>query len=117
MQYGLPPAGRIESRRNRGMVKKQFHTMATAEKIASDGDWYISLWTADAKVWIQKKTAACTLCQKANEERGRSRKGELPKEAHNACIRELLQEVNVHGRADRHMRLHTNETESRLNTL
>jgi len=28
--------------------------MATVEKIASCGDWYISLWTADAKVWVQK---------------------------------------------------------------
>jgi hypothetical protein len=36
------------------MVKKQVHTMATAEKIASRGDWYISLWTANAKVWVQK---------------------------------------------------------------
>jgi hypothetical protein len=35
--------------------------------------------------------------------------------AHNACIRELLQEVNVHGKADRHMRL-TIETENRLGT-
>ena len=37
--------------------------------------------------------------------------------AHNACILELLQEVNVHGKADRHMRLLTIETESRLDTL
>ena len=37
--------------------------------------------------------------------------------AHNACIRELLQEVNVHGKADRHMRLLTIETESRLGTF
>ena len=37
--------------------------------------------------------------------------------AHNACIRELLQEVNVHGKPDRHMRLLTIETESRLGTL
>ena len=37
--------------------------------------------------------------------------------SHNACIRELLQEVNVHGKADRHMRLLTIETESRLGTL
>jgi hypothetical protein len=79
-----------------------------------------------------RKTAACTLCQKAqHEERGRSWNGELPKEtighiqsagclgqkevvtnAHNACIRELLQEVNVHGKADRHMRLLTIEAES-----
>jgi hypothetical protein len=40
--------------------------------------------------------------------------------AHNACIRELQQEVNVanvHGKADRHMRLFTIEAESRLGTL
>jgi hypothetical protein len=37
--------------------------------------------------------------------------------AHNACIRELLQEVNAHGKADRHMKLLTIETESRLGTL
>ena len=74
------------------------------------------------------------LCQKAHEECGSSWNGELPKEtighiqsagglghkevvtvAHNACIRELLQEVNV--QADRHMRLLTIETESRLSTL
>ena len=76
------------------------------------------------------------LCQEAHEERGSSWNGELPKEtighiqsagclgqkevvtaAHNACIRELLQEVNVHEKADRHMRLLTIETESRLGTL
>ena len=38
-------------------------------------------------------------------------------DVHNVCIRELLQEVNVHGKADRHMRLLTIETESRLGTL
>ena len=37
--------------------------------------------------------------------------------ARNACIRELLQEVNVHGKADRRMKLLTIETESRLGTL
>jgi hypothetical protein len=37
--------------------------------------------------------------------------------AHNACIRELLQEIDVHGKADRHMKLLTVETESRLGTL
>jgi hypothetical protein len=36
------------------MVKKQVSTMATAKKIASGADWYISLWTADAEVWVQK---------------------------------------------------------------
>jgi ribonuclease HI len=35
MEYGLSPPGRIESRRNREMVKNQVRTMATAEKIAS----------------------------------------------------------------------------------
>jgi hypothetical protein len=67
---------------------------------------------------------------------GSSWNGELPKETighiqsvgylgqkevvtagHNACIRELVQEVNVHGKADRHMKLLTIETESRLSTL
>jgi hypothetical protein len=38
------------------MVEKQVSTMATAEKIASGGDWYISLWTADAKVWVQRSS-------------------------------------------------------------
>ena len=37
--------------------------------------------------------------------------------AHNACIRELLREVDVHGKADRHMKLLTVETKSRLCTL
>jgi hypothetical protein len=36
------------------MVQKQVRTIATAENIASGGDWYISLWTADVKVWVQK---------------------------------------------------------------
>ena len=36
---------------------------------------------------------------------------------HNACIRELLQEVDVHGKADRHMKLLTIETKRRLGTL
>jgi len=63
-------------------------------------------------------------------------KGELPKEtichiqsagclgqkevvtaSHNACIRELLQEIDVHGKADRHMKLLTLERESSLGTL
>jgi hypothetical protein len=50
MEYGLSPPRRIKSRRNREMVKNQVCTMQTAEKIASGGDWYISLWIADAKV-------------------------------------------------------------------
>jgi len=37
--------------------------------------------------------------------------------AHNACIWELLQEVDMHGKVDRHMKLLTIETESRLGTL
>jgi hypothetical protein len=36
--------------------------------------------------------------------------------AHNACIRELLRKVSVHGRADRRTRLLTIETESWLGT-
>ena len=64
-----------------------------------------------------KKIADCTLCKKAHEESGSSWNRELPKEtighiqsagclgqkevviaAHNACIRELLQEVDGHGK-------------------
>ena len=37
--------------------------------------------------------------------------------AHNACIRELLQEIEVHGKADRHMKLLTLERESSLGSL
>jgi hypothetical protein len=88
------------------------------------------------KKYGYRTTAACKLCQKAREECGGSWNGELQKEtishiqsvgclgqklvvtaAHNACIRELLQEVNAHGKADRHMKLLTIQTESRLGTL
>ena len=84
-----------------------------------------------------KEKAECILCKKAHEESGGSWKGELPKEtighiqsarclgqkeivtaAHNACIRELLQEIDVHGKADRHMKLLTLErAESSLGSL
>jgi hypothetical protein len=83
-----------------------------------------------------KGTAECTLCKKEHAESGSSWNRELPKEtighiqsagclgqkevvtaAHNACIRELLQEIDGHGKADRHMKLLTVETESRLGTL
>jgi hypothetical protein len=37
--------------------------------------------------------------------------------AHNACILKLIQEIDGHGKADRHMKLLTIETESRLGTL
>ena len=37
--------------------------------------------------------------------------------SHNACIRELLHKVNVHGKADRHMPLLKIEAESMLATL
>ena len=83
-----------------------------------------------------KEKAECTLFKKAHEESGSGWNRELPKEtigdiqsagclgqkdvvtaAHNACIRELLQEIDAHGKADRHMKLLTVETESRLGTL
>ncbi len=85
-----------------------------------------------------KRTAECIQYKKVHAESGSSWNRELPKEtighiqsagclgvgqkevvtaAHNACIRELLQEVNVHGKANRHMKLFTIETESRLGTL
>ena len=78
----------------------------------------------------------CTLCKKAHEESGSSWNRELPKEtighiqsagclgqkevviaAHNECIRELLQDIDGHRKADRHIKLLTIETESRLVTL
>jgi hypothetical protein len=65
MEYGLSPPRRIKTRRNRQMVKKQARTMSTAEKIASGGDWYISLWTADAKVWVQKNGGAHVVSESA----------------------------------------------------
>jgi ribonuclease HI len=83
-----------------------------------------------------KEKAECILCKKASEENGGSWKGVLPKEtighiqsagclgqkevvtaAHNACIRGLLQEIDVHGKADRHMKLLTLERESSLGSL
>jgi hypothetical protein len=87
-----------------------------------------------------RKTATCMLCQKAHEECGSSWNGELPKETIGhiqsaGCLGQkevvtqprkmrasgssqelLLQEVNVNGKADRHMKLITIETESRLGT-
>jgi hypothetical protein len=117
------------------MIKKQVYTMAEAEKVAPCSNCTFPCGQQMLK-YGYKRTAACTLCQKAHEESGSSWNGELPKEvighiqrsgclgqkevvtaAHNACIRELVQEVNVHGRADRHMKLFTIETESRLSTL
>ncbi len=70
----------IESRRNREMVKKQARTMATAEMIASSGDWYI--FVCQMQKYGYRKTAACMLCQcqKAHKECGSSWNGKLPKE-------------------------------------
>ncbi len=135
MEYGLPPPERVKQRRDRKMAKKQVHTMAKEEKVAPGSDWHIPLRTADAEV-CYKRTAECTLCKKVHEKSGSSWNRELPKEtighiqsvgclgqkevvtaAHNACIRELLQEVDVHGKTDRYMKLLTIETESRLGTL
>jgi hypothetical protein len=59
--------------------------MATADKIASGGDWYISLWTADTKVWVQKNGGVHVVSEKAHEECGSSWKGELPKETRQAA--------------------------------
>jgi hypothetical protein len=113
------------------MVKKQVHTMETAEKIATGGDWYISLWTADAKVWVQENGGVHVVSESAwgvwkqlerraaegdnrpHSERGVSWTKEEVTAAHNACIRELLQEVNVHGKVGRQIRLFTIEKVSK----
>ena len=108
---------------------------AAAEKIDSGGNRHVSVWAAIVQIGY-KRTAACTLCQQEYEKSGSSWHGELPREnighiqsagclrqqeavitAHNACIQELLREVNVHGKVGRHMKLLTVETESRLGTL
>ena len=105
--------------------------MATTEKVASGSNWHVPVWTAAGEIWLE-----CMLCKKAYEESGGSWKGELPKEtighiqsagclgqkevvtaAHNACIQELLQEIEVNGKADRHMKLLTLERESSLGSL
>jgi hypothetical protein len=93
--------------------------MATTEKVASGSNWHVPVWTAAGEIWPlvkygHKEKAVCLLCKKAHEENGSSWKGELPKEtighiqsagclgqkevvtaAHNACIRDLLQEIDV----------------------
>jgi hypothetical protein len=48
MEYGLSPREEI------GKWLKNKSVPWRRRKIASGGDWYISLWTADAKVWVQK---------------------------------------------------------------
>jgi hypothetical protein len=135
MEYGLPPPRRIKQRRDRKMAKKQVHTMATAEEVAPGRTGTFPCGQQMVK-YDFKETAECTPCKKAHEESGSSWNRELPKEtighiqstgclgqkevvtaAHNACIRELLQEVDGHGKADRHVKLLTIETESRLGTL
>jgi bisphosphoglycerate-dependent phosphoglycerate mutase len=134
MEYGLPPPRRIKQRRDRKMAKKQVHTMATAEEVPPRSDRNFSV--QQMVKYGCKETAECTLCKKAHEESGSSWNRELPKKtighiqsagclgqkevviaAHNACIRELLQEIDGHGKADRHIKLLTIETESRLGTL
>jgi hypothetical protein len=47
------------------MVYDPVHIMATAEKIATGGGWYISLWTADAKVWEQKNGSVHVVSESA----------------------------------------------------
>jgi hypothetical protein len=132
MEYGLSPPGRIKSRRNREMVKNKSVPWQRWRRLLQvvTGTFPCGQQMPE---YGYRKMAACMLCQKAHDECGSSWNGELPKEiighiqsagclgqkkvvtaAHNACIRELLQEVKVHGKADRHMRLLTIETESRL---
>jgi hypothetical protein len=55
IEYGLHPPGRFELTRNREMVKKQVHTMATAKRIASGGHWYTSRRAAEGNNWPHSK--------------------------------------------------------------
>jgi hypothetical protein len=52
------------------MDEKQVHTMKAAEKIAPGSDWHISLCGQQMQKYGYRRTAACLLWQKANEERG-----------------------------------------------
>jgi hypothetical protein len=79
MEYGLSPLRRIESRRNREMDEKQVHTMASAKKIASGSDRHFPCGQQMQK-YGYRRTAACTLCQKAHEERGSIWEGRAAKE-------------------------------------
>ena len=73
-------------------------------------------------MWRQLERRAAEGDNRQHSERRVLGQKEVVTTAHNACIRELLQEVHVHGKAmmmpfncsDRHMRLLTIETESRL---
>ena len=56
-------------------------------------------------------------CITSDESAGCLGQKEVVTAAHNACIRELLQEIAVHGKADRHMKLLTLERESSLGSL
>jgi hypothetical protein len=134
MQYGLSPPRRIESRRNREMVKKQVHAMANGEECSR---LLLAHFLVDSRCKSmgtgEQRRAYCVRSrmrsvEAAGKESCRRRqsatiraRGALENRrwstAHNACIRELLQEVNVHGKADRHMRLFTIETENRMGTL
>ena len=66
---------REESSRNTEMDKKQVHTMATAEKIASGVTGTFSCGQQMQK-YGYRTTAACKLCQKVHEEGGGSWNGE-----------------------------------------
>ena len=65
------------------------------------------------------EAAGKEFCQKKRSAISRVLDGqkEVVTAAHNACIRELLQEIDVHGKADRHIKLLTLERESSLGSL
>ena len=97
--------------------------MAKVEKTAPSNEWHFSLWTADDEVWIQENSYVHTMSEGVCREQehwtdelsketishiqnaGCLGQKEVVTATHNACIRELLREVSVHGKADRHMRL------------
>jgi hypothetical protein len=62
MEYGLPPPRRIKQRRDRKMVKKQVHTMATAEKVAQGSDWHLPLRTADGEISMATRKQQSAHC-------------------------------------------------------
>ena len=57
MEYRL----RIKQRRDRKMAKKQVHTVATAEKVASGSDGNLPVRTTHGKVWLQGNSRVHTV--------------------------------------------------------
>jgi hypothetical protein len=114
MEYGLLREGSNREEIGKWLKNKSI-PWQRRRGVAPGSDWHVPCGQQMLK-YGYKRTAACTLCQKAHEESGSSWNGELPKvtighiqsagclgqkevvtAAHNACIRELLLEMLLLG--------------------